>query len=167
MRCWTPRRFFPPSSSLSDRLFTCGSGFYLSTNPDHGEGDPVYAVGWAESDYWARRAWEVPFEGELTAPPAQWGPPPSLAFLGRPDSLSFADVYNFELAQPGSRKLTLVTASFRFTDSAFLYSLISGVDGINYSYASDPPKPADQPVAIEFRLSKLKYSASAPAQSAR
>lgn len=158
IKCWSPRSFFPSSSPVNDRLFACGRGFYLLTNPKHGEGDPVYAVGWAESDYSARRAWETPFLGGLTWPPAQWGPPPSLVFLGRPDSLSYESVYNFERAQAGAKIATLVTASYRFNDGAFLASVISGI-GINYNYRSNSPCPTDQPIAIEFRLSKLEYSA--------
>jgi hypothetical protein len=73
-----------------------------STN--FGEGDPVRAVGWAESDYWAKRVWETPFSGRLDAPGAQWGGPPSLWFLGRPEVLSFASVLDFEKARPGARR---------------------------------------------------------------
>src|SRR5262249_13115881 len=54
---WSPRSVFPPSRMVSSRIFACGEGLYLLTNPNLGEGDPVRAVGWAESDYWANRVW--------------------------------------------------------------------------------------------------------------
>jgi len=66
-------------------VFACGGGLYLLTNPRFGPAEPVRAVGWAESDYWARRTWDnPPFRGDLTIPPLQWDGPPSLTFLGRP-----------------------------------------------------------------------------------
>jgi hypothetical protein len=74
----------PPSERLGKSVFGCGDGVYLITrwsDPDQ----RVRAVGWAESDYWAQRAWVTPFPGGLEAPAPQWGPPPSLGFLGRPE----------------------------------------------------------------------------------
>jgi len=154
--CWSPRREFPPSRLLSNRIFTSGEGIYLLTNPMFGEGDPVYAVGWAQSDYWAKRAWEVPFSGQLTAPPAQWGGPPSLQFLSRPKLLSFVAVLDFERTRPGAKTVTLFDGSYRFADGAFLYSAIHGTDGLTFIYESNAPNSTDQPVAIEFRLPEYK-----------
>lgn len=152
-KLWSPRAAFPPSRPLSNRVFTCGGGLYLMTNPKHGDGDPVRAVGWAQSDYWAQRAWESPpFRGELAPPLPQWDRPPSLEFLGRPEDLSFGSVRAFEKAQPEARKATLVNATYRLTDGAFLYCAINGTDGVTYIYGSNDPKPDQQPVAIEFRL---------------
>jgi hypothetical protein len=154
---WSPRAEFPPSTYLSDRLFSCGDGFFLMTNPKHGEGDPVWAVGWSESDYWAARIWESPpFNGDLKTLPSQWGPPPSLTFLGRPETLSYAAVCEFERSQAGAKKATLLDARYRLTDGAFLFCGINGVDGITYIYASNEPKTQDEPVAIEFRLRDSK-----------
>src|SRR3989442_1386973 len=69
-RRWAPRAAFPPSIPIGDRIFGCEGGLYLLTNPRRGPGDPVRAVGWAESDYWAKRFWDnPPFSGDLTAPP--------------------------------------------------------------------------------------------------
>jgi hypothetical protein len=150
---WSPRAAFPASHPLSGRVYSCGAGLYLMTNPRFGEGDPVRAVGWAASDYWARRAWEVPpFSGELTSPPQQWGHPPSLRFLGRPEVLSFGIMREFESAQPGAKTVALVDAKYRLTDGAFLYCAIHGTNGIAYIYARNQPEPGDQPVAIEFAL---------------
>jgi len=155
---WTPRAAFPPSvtlsmGSLGTGIFTCGDGLYLLSNSDYGEGDPVVAVGWAESDYWAKRTWDnPPFRGDLTAPQPEWRPPPSLAFLGRPQPLSYASIRDFEGAQPGARKATLLDATYRMTDGAFLYCTINGAQGITYVYASNHPKPNDEPVALEFQL---------------
>ena len=151
---WSPRSAFPPSTLLGgDHLFTCGSGVYLVTNSNFGQGDPVLAVGWAESDYWAHRAWDrPPFRGDLHPLPPEWGPPPSLAFLGRPARLGFQALRKFEAAQPGAATVTLVTAGFRFPDGAFLSCEIHAEDGITYFYASPNPKRDDQPVAIEFEL---------------
>jgi hypothetical protein len=102
----------------------------------------VRAVGWAQSDYWAQRAWESPpFRGELAPPPPQWDRTPSLEFLGRPKDLSFGSVRDFESAQPGARKATLVNATYRLTDGAFLYCAINGTDGVTYIYGSSDPKP--------------------------
>jgi hypothetical protein len=151
---WSPREVFPPSSVLTARLFACGGGLYLMTNPKRGEGDPVRAVGWAESDYWARRVWEYPNfrDDDLTPPPPQWRPPPSLVFLGRPESLSLRDIRDFEGAQAGARKATLLSARYRMTDGAFLHCSVNGVDGVTYVYASNDPDPRDEPVAIELKL---------------
>jgi hypothetical protein len=120
--------------------------------------DPVWAVGWAESDYWARRVWEKPpFPGDLRPPPPQWRPPPSLAFLGRPESLAFSVVLKFERARASEAgKAALADVAFRFTDGAILYYNVNGTDGITYKYGSRDPRPDDEPVAIEFRLPKRK-----------
>jgi hypothetical protein len=42
------------------------------------------------------------------------------------------------------------------TDGALLYCDIHGTNGITYIYASNKPKPADQPVAIECELPERK-----------
>jgi hypothetical protein len=153
---WSPRAEFPPSRMIGSRIFACGQGIYLLTNPHFGERDPVYAVSWAESDYWAKRAWEKPFSGRLDAPLAQWSGPPSLRFLGRPKILQFASVLDFERAQPGARKATVLVAEYRITDGAFLHHAINGTDGITYFYASDKPLPEDLPVALEIMLAEHK-----------
>jgi hypothetical protein len=152
-RRWTPRAAFPPSEELSPRLYTLGDGYYLMTNPRRGEGDPVRGVGWAASDYWARRAWDnPPFAGDLdSVPPAQWQQP-SLEFLGRPQPLTFASVCAYESARSGARVATLVTASYRFKDGAFLALRVSGADGVIYDYPEPEAKPDELPVAVEFRL---------------
>jgi hypothetical protein len=153
---WSPRAEFPPSRMVRSRIFACGEGIYLLTNPRFGEGDPVRAVGWAESDYWAERVWETPFSGELDAPEAQWDGPPSLRFLGRPEVLSFAKVLDFEKARPGARKVTVLVEEYRVTDGAFLHHVINGTDRIKYFYASDEPMPEDLPVALEIQLPEHK-----------
>jgi hypothetical protein len=122
-------------------------------NPRFGDSDPVRAVGWAQSDYWARRAWEVPpFSENLNPAPPQWDRIPSLQVVGRPAVLSFGNVHNFERAQPGAKTVTLVDARYRMTDGAFLYCAVHGTDGIAYIYESNKPSPSDLPVAIEFKL---------------
>jgi hypothetical protein len=141
---------------VSGDIFTCGGGIYLLTNPNFGEGDPVRAVGWAESDYSAKRAWETPFSGGLEAPRAQWDGPPSLRFLGRPEILSFGSVLDFEKAQPGARKATVLVAKYRITDGGFLHHVINGTDGITYFYMSDEPLSEDLPVALDVRLPEHK-----------
>jgi hypothetical protein len=153
---WSPRAAFPPSHMVRSRIFACDEGIYLLTNPKFGEGDPVRAVGWAESGYWAERVWETPFSGQLDAPTAQRGGPPSLRFLGRPEFLSFANVYDFEKSQPGARKATVLVAKYRVSDGAFLYHVINGTDGVAYFYASAEPLPDDLPVALEIRLPEDK-----------
>jgi hypothetical protein len=149
---WSPRAEFPPSNMVSNRIFACGEGLYLLTNPNFGEGDPVRAAGWAGSDYWARRVWETPFSGQLDAPDSQWFGLPSLRFLGRPEDLSFASVLDFEKARPGARKATVLVAKYRTTDGAFLHHAINGTDGITYFYASAEPLPEDLPVGLELEL---------------
>jgi RHS repeat-associated protein len=140
---WTPRAAFPPSSRLDEELFTLGGGLYLMTNPNFGEGDPVRAVGWAESDYWARRCWTIPFKDELAPPPPQWGPPPSLQFTGRPASLAFGAVRAWERAQPGALAPILVSARYRISiDGAFLYVKIAGAGGVTFFYPSTRRSPS-------------------------
>ena len=150
---WSLRATFPESCPLSDRVFAFGGGMYLITNPDHGAGDPARAVGWAQSDYWAQRAWESPpFRGDLTPPSPQWLSPPSLEFLGHPGGLAFAQVRSLESAQSAARAPIMIRAKYRLTDGAFLYCGIHGANGVTYIYGSPGPKPQDEPVAIEFRL---------------
>lgn len=150
---WTPRAAFPPSEEISNRIFSCGKGIYLLTNPRRGEGDPVRGVGWAESDYWARRAWDnPPFTGDLQAPPPQWQPPPSLEFLGRPQRLSFNAVCEYERSRLTAPDPTMVSGYYRLTDGAFLSVRVTGAEGVYYDYAGNEPKPEDLPVAIEVRL---------------
>jgi hypothetical protein len=123
------------------------------TNPRYGDGDPVRAIGWAVSDYWARRVWEVPpFGGELVTPMPESPQLPSLTFLGRPEKLSFKAVYDFESGQDGAKKATLVSATYRLTDGAFLCCRIKGAHGVTYFFESSDPSPTEEPVAIEFRL---------------
>jgi hypothetical protein len=149
--CWSSRSEFPPSRPLCDRIFACGEGIYLLTNPRFRDGDPVYAIGWAQSDYWARRSWEVPFSGELSPSPAVWDGVPSLDFLGRPGVLLFAALLDFERKQPDA-KVTLLYGCYRFADGAFLYTAISGTGGITFIYSSNEPDATDEPVAIQLRL---------------
>jgi hypothetical protein len=157
---WSPRTAFPRSNLLNDELFTCGDGLYLMINSRHDGDDPVWAVGWAESDYWARRVWDKPpFAGDLKPLPPQWRPPPSLVFLGRPESLDFETVFRFERARATkARKAALTDVTFRFTDGGILYYNVNGTDGITYKYGAYDPKPDDEPVAIEFRLPERKLS---------
>jgi hypothetical protein len=110
-------------------------------------------VGWAESDYWTQRAWLVPFPGSLVVPESQWGPPPSLGFLGRPEVLAFQAVKEFERRRlTAVRAFRIEMAHYRVTDGAFMYVEIRGADGLFYIYGSNEVSPDDLPVAIEFRL---------------
>jgi hypothetical protein len=155
---WSPRTAFPPSTVLKGELFSCGGGLYLMINSRHDGDDPVWAVGWAESDYWARRVWEKPpFAGDLEPLPPQWRPPPSLVFLDRPESLAFGTVIKFERARATeARKPFIADITFRFTDGGILYYNVTCTDGIRYKYGSRDPKRDDEPVAIEFRLPERK-----------
>jgi hypothetical protein len=148
---WTRRAQFPPSERLGDRVFGCGDGVYLITRKRDPEG-AVRGVGWAESDYWAQRAWMVPFPGSLEAPAPQWEPP-SLGFLGRPEVLAFQAVKEFERRRlPALQALGMEKANYRATDGAFMNVEIRGADGLFYMYGSNKVRPDDLPVAIEFRL---------------
>lgn len=77
-------------------------------------------------------------------------------FLGRPEVVSFASVLDFEKAQPGARKATVLVAKYRVTDGAFLHHVINGTDRITYLYASDKLLPEDLPVALGIRLPEHK-----------
>jgi hypothetical protein len=147
---WTPRAQFPPSERLGDRVFRCGDGVYLITRKRDPEG-AVRGVGWAESDYWAQRAWLVPFPGGLEAPTPRWRPP-SLGFLGRPEVLTFQAVKKFERPRCHAPRVLRELAHYRVTDGAFMYVEISGADGLSYIFGSNEVRPDDLPVAIEFRL---------------
>ncbi|MBW8803333.1 MAG: hypothetical protein JF587_05675 [Catenulisporales bacterium] len=155
--CWTPRAQFAPSQVLHEHMglavFTCGNGLYLMTNSDFGDDDPVWGVGWAESDHWALRVWSSPpFADDLIAPAATW-PRPSLSEVGRPADLSFASVVAFETAHPQrTSRVGLVSARVRITDGAITHSKVNGYGKVTYCYEAPNPKPADLPVAIEFRL---------------
>jgi hypothetical protein len=134
------------------------------TNPRRGDGEPVYAVGWALSDYWASRVWaNPPFGGTLVPPEPQWEVIPSLQGLARPAVLAFADVCEFEQKQPQARSVSLVTARYRLTDGACLNCVIRGAGGISYAYASHRPRPKDLPAAIEFRLRARDVVGTQPA----
>ncbi|WP_194909671.1 hypothetical protein [Catenulispora rubra] len=154
---WTPRAEFSPSRLLSDgrlvSIFSCDNGLYLMTNRNFGDNDPVWAVGWAESDHWALRVWGSPtYAGDLKSPPAQWALP-SLVEVGRPGDLSYASVVAYEKGHPeGKGAAGLVTAKFRFTDGEILHSDVNGYAGVTYCYEAAKPKAADLPTAIEFRL---------------
>ena len=156
---WTPLSAFPPTRPLGDRVFALGNGLFVLVNPVHGGGDRAYGVGWAESDYWATRAFDGPqFRGKLDdPPPPQWKPPPSLAFLGRPTVLSFKTISDHERGLTGPSNVILVTAHYRMTDGAFLSVSVNGANGIKYTYASNDPRPADQPVALEVGLREAKH----------
>jgi hypothetical protein len=149
---WTARAAFPWSEELGDRLFKLGEHLYAATNPRHGSGDPIYCVGWAESDYWALRIWTVPFRGDIDAPSRFEAELPRLHTIGGPLDLAHGAVKEFEGDQPDARKATLVTARYRMTDGACIANVISGSDGRSYFYADPNPKPNDLPVAIEIRL---------------
>jgi hypothetical protein len=149
---WSPLAAFPQAAALCDRVFSLGNGCYALTNPSRGDGNPVRAVGWAESDYWAARAWaNPPYNGTLDPPPPQWQPVPSLAFRGRPEVLCFKKVVDFETLRSGPKAI-LVDARYRLTDGAFLFFGVNGSDGLTYIFGSHDPSPEDEPVALEFRL---------------
>src|SRR5689334_1427176 len=118
---WTRRHDFPPTRPLDDCVFALGEGLFVLINPVHGDGDHAYGLGWAESDYWALRAFDGPqFKGDLNhPPPPEWKPPPSLTFLGRPASLSFKTIRDHERERTGPGNVTLVTAHYRMVDGAF------------------------------------------------
>ncbi len=153
---WSKRADFPASIELGDRVFACGDGVYLRTNPRRGEDDPVLSVCWAESDYWARRALSVPpFCGDIrrsAVPEAKWGTPPSLVFTGRPAVLTFEALHAYERSREGARTAVLLNATYRMTDGAFLCCELEGQDGVTCYFDSNDPGPEDVPVAIEFRL---------------
>lgn len=150
---WSRRAEFPASSCIDDRLFSCGNGIYLRTNPYFGEGDPVLAIGWAESDYWAIVAWgHPPLPAEDDPPLPSWRPPPSLEFLGRPDALNFDRIRLFEASQPSARTVNLVTGAYRLTDGSFRYCSINGSNGITYIYGTPNPRKDEEPVAVELWL---------------
>ena len=152
-RRWTVRSAFPPSRPIGGRLFTLGNGMFLMTNPLRGDDDPVWGVGWAESDYWAERAWSYPnFAGDLTSPPPEWRPLPSLAFMGRPTDLSLGSVVAFERSRLHVPKVTRLNARYRTTDGAFVQYNVEGSDDVKYIFGAPQPKSTDEPVAIEFRL---------------
>jgi hypothetical protein len=156
---WSKRARFPASEALGDCVFACGDGLYLRVNPQRGEGDPVYAVCWADSDYWARRAFSVPpFAGDVTpsAPPAsEWGSPPSLVSTGRPASLRLGELVAHERSRNGVKTAALLKARYRLTDGAFLCCELRAQDGVTFVFASTEPALADEPIAIEFRLTEL------------
>jgi hypothetical protein len=156
MKRWTPRSGFPPSHAMSDVVYALGSGLFLVTNPIVGEGDLVVEVAWAESNYWAGRAFDNPYRGDLTPTTPQWRPPPSLTFLGRPSHLPFAIVRDFERSRTGPSNVLLVTGHYRMTDGAFLYVSVNGSDRVTYMYASNQPRPGDEPVGIGFMLPEPK-----------
>jgi hypothetical protein len=111
-------------------------------------------MGWAESDYWAQRAWVTPFPGGLEAPAPRWGPPPSLRFLGRPEVLAFEADKEFERPRLTALQaaVRLEMARCRVTDGAFMSVEVRGADGLIYFYAPNEVRPDDRPAAIEFRL---------------
>jgi hypothetical protein len=89
----------------------------------------------------------------LEAPTPQWGSPPSLRFLGRPEVLSFEAVKDFERRRLSAlQALGMEKAHYRVTDGAFMSVEIKGADGLFYIYGSNEVGPDDLPVAIEFRL---------------
>lgn len=150
---WTPRAGFGPSQELAGRVFKRGDATYLRSNPNRGEGDRIYAVWRAASDYWAERAWTYPhFSGDLTSPPRRLEIPPSLVGLGKPGDLSFKSTLEFERAQPNARIATLAVATYRITDGAFMHTDILGTNRVTYCYESADPRPDEMPVAIEVRL---------------
>jgi hypothetical protein len=90
---WSPRASFPPSDMLVNRLFKLGDHLYLATNPRPGPDDPVSAVGWAESDYWATRMWSSPpFRGELDPPHAEATDRPGLTGFGSSSDLKRSSI---------------------------------------------------------------------------
>jgi hypothetical protein len=146
----TPLRDFPPSTSIAKDIHRVGDGIYLVTS--FRDSGAVRAVGWAESDYWACRAWELPFLGDVVFAPSATSRPPSLTFAGRPDDLSFESIVEHERARRGRRELTDVTGVYRMTDGAFLYVELRGTDGITYLFGSTSPQASDSPNAVAFQL---------------
>lgn len=150
---WTPREAFGSSRPLDAKLFRRGLGIYLRSNPRFGDGDPVFAVCWAESDYWAQRSWSWPrFEGDDSPTAAESPAEPDLTGLGKPTDLSYGSIHEFEAAQSLARSATLVTAKYRMTDGMFLCCEIKGTHGVSYVYGSIDPQADDKPVAVEVRL---------------
>ena len=143
----SPVADFPSSARISDDVCRCGPGLYLIT-PNRKN---VRFVGWAQNDYWAMRAWELPFLGELAEKPPIETPVPSLAFAGRPETLNFGEVTAFEQVQPGWSTIS-VTARYRMSDGRFLYTEVDGSEGVRYYFERTKPKASDPPTAIALRL---------------
>lgn len=148
---WSPLASFPPTQHLSEIVYAVGNGFYLLVNNDWGPKDPVGAVVWACSDYWAARIFDSVFNG-TAVPPPELVVPPALVVLGRPKDLTYKSLHNFEATQPKASKATLVTASYRFPDGAFVAHELHGVDGVTYYFGTPNPLPTDLPMAILFSL---------------
>ena len=143
----SPVADFPSSASISKRVSRCGPGLYLITP----NGKDVRFVGWAQNDYWALRAWDSPFLGDLTETPPIETPAPSLTFAGRPGTLTFGEITAFEQAQHGW-SLISITGKYRMTDGRFLYVEVDGSDGVSYCFEATKPKVSDPPTAISLRL---------------
>ena len=151
----SPRAAFPPSYGLigRQRAFECGSGLFLVTSPESGDGDAVRAVGWAESGHWAWLVWDNQgMGGRIPAPPPRRWTPPSLAFLGRPADPSFGTVRAFDRTRAGAGLDAILVPHRRETDGSFLYLEVYTPSGIRYLYGSPDPTPEDLPVAIEVPL---------------
>jgi hypothetical protein len=151
---WAPRAAYPPSTRVTDRLFSIGEGFYLFTNPRLHD-DRVGGVGWAESEYWAFRCWARPSLpaslAEFSEPPVPAWRPPSLVFLGRPSDLSFGSLFAFESAQPKAPAVTQMMQQSLTADLSCIHSMLIGGD-IDYLFESFLPSRMDEPVAMHFQL---------------
>jgi hypothetical protein len=95
--------------------------------------------------------WELPFEGDVQAAPGGEYPIPPAEQLGLAVALKYEPLVAYEHDQPGYGPTT-VSASYRWTDGAFLFVHIMGAHGIHYYFASTKPDKAEAPVAIEFRV---------------
>jgi hypothetical protein len=66
------------------------------TNSRRGEGDPVFAIAWAISDYWIARIWNGHHMDLETRSVPEKGEPPSLEFMGRPSDLGYESILDCE-----------------------------------------------------------------------
>jgi hypothetical protein len=156
---------FPATVTVTKTVHSLGGGAYVMTKRTRP--NEAWGVGWAESDYWARRAWETPFSGDPTADPQPEYATPSAADLGLDGDLKYRAILESAGQAPGFG-ITSVSAQYRMTDGRFLFVTILGSRDAKYYFGSTSPQDSDRPEAIEFGLltSKAPSDNYTPGQKA-
>jgi hypothetical protein len=148
----TPLDQFGSARHVYGHVHEAGSGVYLLVAPRLGPNDPVAAVGWARTDYWAVQIWGFDGRGyhndcDPLEPAAD---APSLSSLGWPHPLSYAAT----LARAGqlSGKPVMVVSTYRTTNGDFKSHVIRAAARVKFHYDDPNPQPGDIAAAIELGL---------------
>ena len=153
---WEPVSAFGEATDIGAGVFQVDDRLFLRTITERG----VLAVGWAMTPEWAFQAWDLHAQSLLSSRgPVSLDVLPSLEFLGRCGTPSYAWTQIDERERPGARRM-VVSAGYRSHDGAFMTVKVEGTRALIYHYGHHKPRDTDLPVVIECWLPEASDGAA-------